>query len=272
MSDKPNKTDIDFDFISKLEGNSLHGYVPDPENSQSGVTIASGFDLGQCSLQDIEVESTFNIYLVEKLSPYLGMKKSEAESFLKDNPLEITEHECTIINAYTHSTAEKRLRHAWDSSLSTVKFDNLSGPCKTVIASVSFQYGDLARRTPNFWKQVTTSDWQGALSNLRNFGDSYSTRRKKEADLLESWLLSPKVESAGFNHERIQSVAEVLEECLIEQKENGDNVLEIVIMTRYKDGSMAISYSGEDDRGAVNMLIDDAKMLNLGMYKDVGGE
>ena len=38
---------IDFTFIEKLEGYRLEGYVPDAENSQSGVTIASGFDLGQ---------------------------------------------------------------------------------------------------------------------------------------------------------------------------------------------------------------------------------
>ena len=38
---------IDFDFIKDREGFETKGYVPDPEGSQSGVTIASGFDLGQ---------------------------------------------------------------------------------------------------------------------------------------------------------------------------------------------------------------------------------
>ena len=54
-----------------------------------------------------------------------------------------------------------------------------------MIASVSFQYGvALNRRTPNFWWQITNGDWDGALANLRNFGDRYDTRRNKEADLL----------------------------------------------------------------------------------------
>ena len=39
---------IDFNFISKLEGGrKTKGYVPDPEGSRSGVTIATGVDLGK---------------------------------------------------------------------------------------------------------------------------------------------------------------------------------------------------------------------------------
>ncbi len=38
---------IDFKFIEKLEGSARKGYVPDPDNSKSGVTIACGFDIGQ---------------------------------------------------------------------------------------------------------------------------------------------------------------------------------------------------------------------------------
>jgi hypothetical protein len=34
--------------------------------------------------------------------------------------------------------------------------------------------------TPTFWRQITTGDWQEAYQNLRNFGDSYPTRRREE--------------------------------------------------------------------------------------------
>ena len=55
-----------------------------------------------------------------------------------------------------------------------------------MIASVSFQYGvNLNTRTPNFWKAVSSQNWMLAIHELRNFGDAYSTRRKKEAKLLE---------------------------------------------------------------------------------------
>ena len=57
MSDDP-KTNIDWNFIQKQEGNKLQGYVPeDAEGNpigKSGVTIAAGFDLGQRNSSDLK--------------------------------------------------------------------------------------------------------------------------------------------------------------------------------------------------------------------------
>ena len=39
-------TKIDRDFIREMEGSSLTGYVPLVKTTNSGVTIAHGFDLG----------------------------------------------------------------------------------------------------------------------------------------------------------------------------------------------------------------------------------
>ena len=64
-------------------------------------------------------------------------------------------------------------------------FFDLPGQAQTVIASVSFQYGDLSVRSPKFWKWVATQDWPEATQILRNFGDGYPTRRMLEARLLE---------------------------------------------------------------------------------------
>ena len=47
-------SNIDFDFILEQEGFETEGYVPDAENSKSGVTIASGFDLGARVLEDLK--------------------------------------------------------------------------------------------------------------------------------------------------------------------------------------------------------------------------
>jgi hypothetical protein len=69
-----------------------------------------------------------------------------------------------------------------------VSFEDLPDGVQTVIASVAFQYGSLQKRTPNFWRQITSGDWQGAYRNLQNFGDDYGTRRKKEAVLLKQSL------------------------------------------------------------------------------------
>ena len=65
-------------------------------------------------------------------------------------------------------------------------FYDLPGEAQTVIASVSFQYGNLAIKAPNFWHQVVEMNWSGAEANLRHFGDDFATRRNAEADMLKT--------------------------------------------------------------------------------------
>ncbi len=179
---------IDFTFISRLEGSTLKGYVPDPDGSQSGVTIASGFDIGQRSAE--EIKEAFSLELADKLLPYVGKIRQEAADLLEDTPLEVTAEEETQIANYCNASAETKLKFEWSNSSSLVEFETLEDACQTVVASVAFQYGNLRTKTPNFWNQIISGDWHDALANLRHFGDKYPTRRNKEADLLEQWLES----------------------------------------------------------------------------------
>jgi hypothetical protein len=174
---------INFKFISELEGTKLTGYVPhlDGGNIESGVSVASGFDIGQRTVE--ELDDAFECELADKLSTYAGVTGEMAVTLLERFPLTIAQEECAIINEFAHKQATKRLLDDWPKS--AVPFNCLADECQTVVASVSFQYGDLPTRTPLFWCQVTTSDWTGALVNLRNFKDPYPTRRNKEADYLE---------------------------------------------------------------------------------------
>jgi hypothetical protein len=177
---------IDYSFIEQLEGNTCTGYVPDPENSQSGVTIACGFDIGQRSEE--ELVKQFSPDLVAKLLPYVGLKKHEAQQKLSEIPLQLCEHESAQVHRYCKFDATRKLERLWNRSEAQLPFHQLSVECQTVVASVAFQYGDLSVRTPNFWQQVISENWQAALVNLQEFGDKYSTRRNKEADLLAQWL------------------------------------------------------------------------------------
>ena len=177
---------IDFKFIEQLEGFSCKGYVPDPQNSNSGVTIACGFDLGQRTEE--ELVHAFSPELASKFKPYAGITRFDAVAELDKRPLEITEEQAEQVFSYSQQQAVGRLTQLWDSSLAAIKFNQLANACQTVVASVAFQYGNLERRTPNFWQQVTNEKWHEALLNLRNFGDKYPTRRNKEADYLQAWL------------------------------------------------------------------------------------
>lgn len=73
-----------------------------------------------------------------------------------------------------------------DIKAGATKFTDLPSEVQTVIASVSFQYGTgLKRRTPKFWKAVTSQDWKKTIEVLDNFKDIYKSRRKLESDLLK---------------------------------------------------------------------------------------
>lgn len=178
---------INFEFIQELEGNASKGYVPDPEHSRSGVTIGAGFDLGARS--KTELYQAFSTALADKLAPYATLTMNHAVNALKQKPLTLSLTEVAAVNRYAKQQAVDRLQEQWNNDPETKEnFAALPSVCQTVIASVAFQYGCLSQRTPNFWRQVTTGDWHGALANLRDFGDRYPTRRNKEADMLQALL------------------------------------------------------------------------------------
>jgi hypothetical protein len=173
--EKTNKN-IDWNFILKLEGSKNVGYVPNAEGSDSGVTIASGFDLGARNESDLEgLPKT----LAEKLLPYLGLKGPQAENVAKS--LIVNDNEKNIINEFAKTKTMNRLKNRYKEATNR-NFGDLPKHKATTIASVAFQYGNLESQTPNFWKQVTNDDWKGVTNNLQNFQDSYPTRRNIEAN------------------------------------------------------------------------------------------
>ena len=173
---------IDYDFITRLEGNSLVGYVPEPDGGEieSGVTIGSGFDVGQRTQKDLQGLPTDIRW---KLAPYCNLTGQDAIDFLQEYPLILSERQCRELNKFSHYASERSLIHRWNY-YSKIPWVKLTDRQQTVVASVAYQYGDLPSRTPNFWWQVTTGDWDAAIDNLRNFGDNFNTRRNKEADYL----------------------------------------------------------------------------------------
>ena len=178
---------IDFDFISEREGGChTEGYIP--QAGQSGVTIGTGIDLGQwdaTGLQNMGV----NQELIDLFEPYFGLTRDEAEEYLNNNPLTITEEQAAELDEIFMQNYFQPLIDGYNAA-SEVNFEDIETEAQTVIASVAYQYGtDLASATPNFWQQVTTQDWQAGVDNLRDFGDDYQTRRDIEADLLDDLLV-----------------------------------------------------------------------------------
>ena len=179
---------IDYAFISSLEGGSrLTGYVPAANVSRSGVTIATGFDLGQRNEADLR-RLGLAPELIVRLKPYLGLKSIEAKQYLAKHPLVINCGDAGTIHRAVKTEHVRQLELKYMGShhnQNNVAFSRLPAEAQTVIASVSFQYGiNLDIRAPRFWRAVSSQNWEAAMEELRNFGDAYPTRRHREAERL----------------------------------------------------------------------------------------
>lgn len=183
--------EVDYLFLSKLEGGChTGGYVPEPEKSQSGVTIATGFDLGARNENDLRMLG-INGRLLARLKPYLGLKKYTATEFLRKNPLVISQAECAQIDQLVKAHYLTQLANLYNTAIAANKtrFEDLKPEIQTVITSVSFQHGlGMAKKTPKFWRSIVDQDWKSTVKILRDFQDKYPTRRNKEADYLEKAL------------------------------------------------------------------------------------
>ena len=177
---------IDFKFLSELEGGSkTSGYVPAASVSKSGVTIATGFDLGQRNEADL-TRLGLSVTLITKLKPYLSKKGKDAQALIKKSPLLISAVQASEIDKAVKKKHIDQLKLKYNRAIGNKKkFIDIPSQAQTVIASVSFQYGTgLDVRAPKFWKAVIKQDWKEGVKVLNSFGDIYPTRRKKEANLL----------------------------------------------------------------------------------------
>ncbi len=176
-------TKVNFAFISGLEGGpQLTGYVPDAAGSRSGVTVATGFDIGARSTGDLH--RLLPAELADKFAPYALLHGRHAATQLERLPLTISADDAEQIDLAVKSQLLTQLTGRFDAA-SAEPFASLPEHAQTVIASVAFQYGNLARRCPTFWGCAVRQDWQGMLAELNDFGDRYPTRRKREATYLQ---------------------------------------------------------------------------------------
>lgn len=170
---------IDPKLIFDLEGFGTEGYVPHSEGSKSGVTVGVGVDLGHVNIHRMNLEKG----LEAKLLPYKGKKGKRAVKFLKNNPLKLSEEEAMLVSQIAMVRYTTFVKNYWNSD-SDVRWSSIPDALQTVVFSVLYQYGR-PTRVPKFWKAATELDIEGVLEELRDFGDSYPTRRNKEADYLE---------------------------------------------------------------------------------------
>lgn len=185
---------IDWQFIVSEEGGqALSADVPKApaSGSHSGVTIATGFDIGQRSVAEI-MRLPLPQSLKVKLVPYAGLKLQRAEAALRQQPLTITRAEANEIDRFLKRTETAKLKRIYNSAIGGAsglkRFDQLPTEAQTVIPSVAFQHGDPRVATPRFWRFAVAQNWFAVLQELENFGGLFPSKRKREAAYLRRIL------------------------------------------------------------------------------------
>lgn len=179
---------VDWSFIEAREGFALKGYVPKDKtgapDAHSGVTIAVGFDLGGRTVASLQAQG-LTPDIVVLLTPYLGLKGRAAQACLNAKPLTVTQAQADLIDSQAFNSYYGAVATNYDAAAHGIEFQPLHQGAQTAIVSLAYQYGtNLAKATPNFWRQVTGCLWQAAYENLMNFGDQFPSRRKLEAGRL----------------------------------------------------------------------------------------
>lgn len=189
---QPIITRPDWKQISAFEGGQrLQGYVPNNNGEaigNSGVTIATGFDIGQRSVAEILKFRPESI--VEKLLPYAGVKGTEALDLLAELPLRITSEEASIIDEQVGFKIEAivSLGYTRNMDIHSAEWPILHTIPKTVIMSMAWHYGPaLWKATPKCWELICHNNWTALSVMLLNFPTEkrwIKNRRALEGKLL----------------------------------------------------------------------------------------
>jgi hypothetical protein len=155
----------------------------------SGVTIATGVDLGQTdedSLRGYGVSES----LIRKVSPYLGLTSKRAIYKLYNAPFQISPEEAAELDHHVHAGYLNRYVRPCYEKQSSVKFDELPKQAQAVVFSMCFQLGcgGVKRRAPKTWHYLTNQMWADASDELIYGFRDYAGRRKIEGMLLKEIL------------------------------------------------------------------------------------
>ena len=195
------RTTIDFAYIANLEGNQWRrGYVPMRDGivlGRSGMTVASGFDIGQWSLRQLNAFD-FPPLLLDKVRPFVGhsfrgMSKMQVAAIVaKLGPVpELEKAEADLCDGVVFEAILTSSIDAWSRGRGqkVPDFRSLPGAWQTVWLSRNYQEG-VNPKSPvakSFRAAALAGLWQDAVDRLKSYKD-YVSRAKVEAELLTAAL------------------------------------------------------------------------------------
>ena len=163
---------------------------PDPElhvpMGQSGVTIATGVDLGQQDAVTL-LRLGLDAGSVNQLRPYLGRRKAAAVQALHRLPLVISREFADALDHCIMGHHADIISRRYDQDAGNGAYVALPPQAQAVIFSACYQYGlGFAGKYPDVWRALAGAEWSAAsrmLRERRRWGD-YANRRAREGALL----------------------------------------------------------------------------------------
>ena len=173
-------------MLSGLESQSLIGYIP--KAGSSGVTIATGFDLGQ---HDVKYIKSLRLpkSLEAKLLPFAGSKDIAAAKNLK-----ISAQEAKLIDSAVINRKVSEFEQGYRKAFGTDPSQNLDEGTKLALASAHFNMGNKifdAQANPKMVKALKSNNAQQIQKEIANF-------HKGKADQPESRRLAEAAIASGF--------------------------------------------------------------------------
>jgi hypothetical protein len=156
----------------------------------SGVTIATGVDLGQTDeavLTRNGLSSVFSGFLI----PYLGLRKEKALQKLHAFPLSISREMADALDNAILSIHTRNIPARYNHDNPDTLFQDLPWQAQAAIFSLLFQRGTgAAGREPDIWRAFVRGDFAAAsrmlctTSRWTGAQEQYLRRRKLEGELL----------------------------------------------------------------------------------------
>jgi len=191
--------------LARFEGKAIpRGYIPcyngtyyggdSPAKGEplgaSGVTIATGVDLGQQTMKGLAAMG-ISASTLSVLAPYIGLQKQEALKKLQSDPFTLTSDQVEEIDKAVHVRYINQAASIFGREL----FENAPKEVQAVVVSLHYQFGTPRRPDSpglaNAWAYMQQGAYKEAaecLRNPENWSPSHRTymhRRKAEAAILD---------------------------------------------------------------------------------------
>ncbi|EBA7134421.1 hypothetical protein B7I57_18920 [Salmonella enterica] len=166
-------------------------YYPDVKNeNNSGITVGYGIDLGGRNPSSMLADGVPR-NIIDKLSPYTGVKGRDAQYLLKKNENnlpELTSDEALLLSNIYLSKTIHVISNQYNKDSQGLTFSQIPERTRTAIIDVAYNSGDhIWDACPAFWGDIVAHDWESAYNELMNFykyPTPLSERRKKDAILI----------------------------------------------------------------------------------------